>query len=755
MSKVSDILLVRYNYVFLCCGFDNYCSFYLLDHSGERNKYSMIQYWFDGPPVEVKPKPHGNSHSSTPFFRTADSAKQKHKEIASTSRPTEALYKATQECGGELEATGMQKLPRNMQQMKNYCRTGHSKDQNILYSVMLQCKLTDGTSDAFVRDVKAAPHPQCVMAFDWQVNDLVRFLTDDRKFSVFTADTTYNVGEFYVTPTTYKHLMLVDITSKKNPTMAGPVLVHQRKNFATFNYFASTLVSFNKKLHGLLAFGTDGDEALIEAFSHNFPFAIQLRCFLHMKRNIQSKLGERGLLSSVSEEFLSNIFGKHVCSRYEEGLVDSVSSVDFETRLQNCKDVWNAREVNYLHLGQASFFDYFVQQYSKVFENTMLKSTRTAAGLGYPPEIFTTNSSESLNATIKRKVNYKESEWPEFNEYMRQLSYVSKRKGGIPKRKRSRVFTATDVVVSRATTMQAHGVSSAFNTQSGATTVSFPTEQRLNSGFATMQAPEVSSVFNTQSGATTVSFPTEQRLNSGFATMQAPEVSSVFNTHSGATTVSFPTEQRLNSGFATMQAPEVSSVFNTQSGATTESFPTELCLSSGLSRPNTTTTASVSVQVGNNFSSFSNSQVQPLIVNASLGPLVQSQSLVDSVSSSVMAPPSPVPPNTNPFYMRFIEGNICMCQGCKSFLKCANGSLPAPPFDLCCARVEKRSFRDSNGILRTPNKEQPSHYHINLLCIRAASPSFVPSSIFIPPDVMPKLSAVHKEYFRLVFHVSF
>ena len=51
----------------------------------------------------------------------------------------------------------------------------------------------------------------------------------------------------------------------------------------------------------------------------------------------------------------------------------------------------------------------------------MLKSTRTAAGLGYPPEIFTTNSSESLNATIKRKVNYKESEWPEFNEYMRQL----------------------------------------------------------------------------------------------------------------------------------------------------------------------------------------------------------------------------------------------------------------------------------------------------------------------------------------------
>ena len=55
---------------------------------------------------------------------------------------------------------------------------------------MLQCKLTDGTSDAFVRDVKAAPDPQCIMAFDWQINDLVHFLTDERKFCIFTADTT-------------------------------------------------------------------------------------------------------------------------------------------------------------------------------------------------------------------------------------------------------------------------------------------------------------------------------------------------------------------------------------------------------------------------------------------------------------------------------------------------------------------------------------------------------------------------------------
>ena len=116
----------------------------------------------------------------------------------------------------------MHKIPRNIQQMKNYHRTGHVKDQNLLYSVML--------SDAFVHDVKAAPNLQCVMMFDFQLQDLSRFLTDGRKFSIFTADTTYNVGNFYVTSTTYtlyKHLMIVDTTSKKHPTMADPILVYQ------------------------------------------------------------------------------------------------------------------------------------------------------------------------------------------------------------------------------------------------------------------------------------------------------------------------------------------------------------------------------------------------------------------------------------------------------------------------------------------------------------------------------------------------
>ena len=38
-----------------------------------------------------------------------------------------------------------------------------------------------------------------------------------------------------------------------------------------------------------------------------------------------------------------------------------------------------------------------------------------------PPDIFTTNASESLNAALKKKVNYKETEWPQFNEAVKEL----------------------------------------------------------------------------------------------------------------------------------------------------------------------------------------------------------------------------------------------------------------------------------------------------------------------------------------------
>ena len=72
-----------------------------------------------------------------------------------------------------------------------------------------------------------------------------------------------------------------------------------------------------------MAFGTDGDKALVEAFAHNFPYAIHLRCFIHFKRNVEEKLKT---LSIPSDEFVADIFGKRVGNTFQTGLVDSIST---------------------------------------------------------------------------------------------------------------------------------------------------------------------------------------------------------------------------------------------------------------------------------------------------------------------------------------------------------------------------------------------------------------------------------------------
>ena len=141
------------------------------------------------------------------------------------------------------------------------------------------------------------------------------------------------------------------------------------------------------------AFGTDGQESLIDSFGHSFPFAVQLRCFIHMKKNMAEKLKEYGFPTSVGQEILSDIFGKHCGSTYSEGLVDATSVQDFNERLAKCEEDWNGHEMPYAPVGGPRFFDYFCRYKSDVVCYTMRKDIRESVHLGSPPEIFTTNAS--------------------------------------------------------------------------------------------------------------------------------------------------------------------------------------------------------------------------------------------------------------------------------------------------------------------------------------------------------------------------
>ena len=56
-----------------------------------------------------------------------------------------------------------------------------------------------------------------------------------------------------------------------------------------------------------------------------------------------------------------------------------------------------------------------------VIRDSMLKPVREECGLGCPPEPFTINVSESINAMLKRKLDYKRSELPAFIDKIKEL----------------------------------------------------------------------------------------------------------------------------------------------------------------------------------------------------------------------------------------------------------------------------------------------------------------------------------------------
>ena len=106
--------------------------------------------------------------------------------------------------------------------------------------------------------------------------------------------------------------------------------------------------------------------------------------------------------------------------------------------------------------------------------------------------------------------------------------------------------------------------------------------------------------------------------------------------------------------------------------------------------------------------------------------------------------------NLHPFFVRFLVGNICVCQGSRGSLRLPDGSVPSPPNDIVVACLERRPYFDkSSGTWCQPQKETNSHYHLKLSCVVKADPLFVPSTLHVSTDL--DLLPVHMELISTEF----
>ena len=216
------------------------------------------------------------------YVQTIPSVMSKLKDISLSNSAKHVLSLLTSDITTAHSAGGML----HGRQQADDIRKKMSSSFDPLFTLMT-CKESESSKlpDAFVWIVTGAPFPMMMLAFDWTLDDLVRFCTPSTSFSILGIDPTFSLGDFDVTVTTYRHLLLTakdDV--RKHPTLIGPLLVHVKKiKIQAYHFFASSLVSRKPELVQLQCFGTDGEAALVNTFSAVFTKALHLRCFLHFR----------------------------------------------------------------------------------------------------------------------------------------------------------------------------------------------------------------------------------------------------------------------------------------------------------------------------------------------------------------------------------------------------------------------------------------------------------------------------------------
>ncbi len=72
-----------------------------------------------------------------------------------------------------------------------------------------------------------------------------------------------------------------------------------------------------RELQSMIAFGTDGEEALANAFGHEFQSAVRLTCAIHKRRNVEAKLKALEVSTEVQGKILTTylVTWRHVLRR--------------------------------------------------------------------------------------------------------------------------------------------------------------------------------------------------------------------------------------------------------------------------------------------------------------------------------------------------------------------------------------------------------------------------------------------------------
>jgi len=213
------------------------------DSSGKQLPKAVVQYYFiGGEKVPVQIPPHGNaSRTIRPYYRTQPSTLKAIKQECKVKQPSEAYHHMLQVAGGVQSSKSISEEPRNKDQLYNVrkqCAEPGVKSKDELFDLLEKLKSHQADANGgFLREVVVSSSPCAILASRQQLDSLVAFCCQPNDFVVFGVDATFELGDFYVTLTTYLNPLLHNPRSGKSPVFLGPAFIHMQRRFEEYYTF--------------------------------------------------------------------------------------------------------------------------------------------------------------------------------------------------------------------------------------------------------------------------------------------------------------------------------------------------------------------------------------------------------------------------------------------------------------------------------------------------------------------------------------
>lgn len=350
---------------------------------GQELDLALVQFQYEGEEHSISPKK--NPRTKKPFIPTASSTRKSIKDKVKHPMGPSTIYdKVFEEAGGMIEVEAVSHAPRDIKQVKNaraqLKRSSSHEDE--FYSLLALGRQMGGSC---IKGRQWTPSPRVVYVEDWQMAEIVENCCQPDSTSVLSIDTTFNVGQFYVTSTTYQNQKFINQRTGKFVNLPGPALFHVRQDETQFLFFCNTLLEVKYEFEKVRFVGGDRDKGQ-KGFLKPLKGVSYLPCKKHIEDNMKAKMKSLQLDGCHTSMILEDVFG----STERKGLVDCKTSEEFEAMLSDASGKWNDQ-----------FTSYFNQCIADDIQTGMAPGIRREIGL--KSDFFYNNAAECHNFRYKVK----------------------------------------------------------------------------------------------------------------------------------------------------------------------------------------------------------------------------------------------------------------------------------------------------------------------------------------------------------------